>query len=142
MPLRVSYKFIKTADAALLSEIISLYKKQGWWTAKDKPELLTRIIKGSHCFVVAVAQDRMVGIGRAVSDKASDAYIQDVLVKPQSRGEGVGAGIILRLKARLLNDGIKWIGLIAQDNSKNFYGPLGFKAIDHADPMMLKSNHV
>ena len=85
---------------------------------------------------------RVVGMGRAISDGVSDAYIQDVAVLIEYRGLGLGSRIVRGIKARLKDDGIKWVGLIAQDGSGKFYEPLGFKVIRRALPMMLKANHV
>jgi len=138
----VTYKFIKKADPALLREIISLYKSQGWAGPKDGAGLFSRLIRGSHCFIAAMAEGNAVGMGRALSDGASDGYIQDVFVLPRYRGLGLGSAIVLRLKARLLKDGVRWVGLVAQDNSERFYGALGFKAIKRSRAMMLKGNRV
>jgi len=81
-------------------------------------------------------------MGRAISDGVSDAYIQDVAVAGEYRSRGIGSQIILKLKSRLKADGVRWVGLIAQDDSRAFYGALGFKVIKRALPMMLKGNHV
>ncbi len=56
-----------------LTGIIGLYMEQGWWDGPEDPVMALRIVEGSHCFLVAVEHDRIVGMGRAISDKASDA---------------------------------------------------------------------
>ncbi|HNW45707.1 MAG TPA: GNAT family N-acetyltransferase [Elusimicrobiales bacterium] len=142
MPASLKLRFIKTASAADLKRIITIYRAQGWWTPGDKPALLRRLIKGSHCFVVAEQDGRLIGIGRAISDGASDAYIQDVAVLSPLRGAGAGSAIIRALQKRLKADGIKWLGLIAQDNSAPFYARLGFTPLKHASPMLAKGTHV
>lgn len=142
MPSRFTFRFISKASAATLKEIITLYRVQGWWNRRDKPELLPRIIKGSHCFVIAERKGRVIGMGRAISDGAGDAYIQDVTVLKSERGTGAGSAIVKAITRRLKADGIKWIGLIAQDNSSAFYARLGFKFIKHARPMLSKGSNV
>lgn len=137
-----AYKFIKKADSATLRQIISLYENQGWWTKGDGPAAAAAIVRNSHCFLLALDRDRAVGMARAISDRTSDAYIQDVTVLRTHRSLGLGSELVLRVKARLARDGIKWIGLIAQNGSRDFYKKLGFKVIKRADPMMLKGNHV
>ncbi len=139
---RLVLRFIKTADAPLLKRIITLYRAHGWWDASDKPALLGRIIKGSHCFVLAEKDGKMVGMGRAISDGASDAYIQDVAVLKSERGAGTGSAIMKALQRRLKADGIKWLGLIAQDGSSPFYARLGFRELKRAKPMLSKGSHV
>jgi len=138
----LTFRFLKKPDPATLMGIISLYSRQGWWDKTDKPALAAKIIKNSHCFLAVFDKGRPVGMGRAISDLANDAYIQDVMILREYRGLGLGSKIVLRLKKRLKADGIRWIGLIAQDNSASFYAKLGFKPIRRANPMMLRGNHV
>ncbi|HAF95593.1 MAG: hypothetical protein A2X34_00510 [Elusimicrobia bacterium GWC2_51_8] len=136
----LTFRFIKKASAVTLREIITLYRAQGWWGRRDKPGLLPRLIKGSHCFVVAEREGRVIGIGRAISDGVGDAYIQDVTVLKSERGTGAGSEIVKAIARRLKTDGIKWIGLIAQDNSSPFYARLGFKLMKRARPMLSKGS--
>ena len=139
---RVTCRFIGKADAGTLNGIITIYRAQGWWKRADGPALLKKIIKGSHCFAVAELDGRIVGMGRAISDGVSDAYIQDVAVLKSERGTGAGSAIVKALKARLKRDGVGWLGLIAQDGSEPFYLKLGFKTLGKAAPMLLKGSNV
>lgn len=138
----ISLRFVKRPGKAFLRQIVALYAGQGWWDKNDTDLLAAGLIKNSHCFLAAMDGDRVAGMGRAISDGVSDAYIQDVAVLKEYRGRGLGSRIVLGLKKRLKADGIKWVGLIAQDGSSAFYEPLGFKLIKRGRPMMLKSNHV
>ena len=137
-----TFRFLKKLDPETLKGIISLYSRQGWWDKNDKPALAAKIIRNSHCFLVVLDKGRPIGMGRAISDAINDAYIQDVMVLSEYRGRGLGSKIVLKLKNRLKADGIRWIGLIAQDNSSPFYAKLGFRPISASRPMMLKGNHV
>jgi aralkylamine N-acetyltransferase len=139
---RLTLRFIEKADKAALDRIITIYRAQNWWNPGDTPRLLARIIAGSHCFVLAEREGRLIGMGRAISDGASDAYIQDVVVLSGERGTGAGSAIVKALARRLKADGIKWVGLIAQDNSSAFYTRLGFKELKKAAPMLAKGSHV
>ncbi|HAH32257.1 MAG TPA: N-acetyltransferase [Elusimicrobia bacterium] len=142
MASRLTLRFISKADPSTLNCIITLYRAQGWWGRYDKPALLSRIISGSHCFLTAEHEGRIIGIGRAISDGVSDAYIQDVTVLKSERGTGAGSAIVKAIYKRLKTDGIKWIGLIAQDNSAAFYSRLGFKILRRAQPMLSKETNV
>jgi spermidine synthase len=92
--------------------------------------------------VAAERKGHVIGIGRAISDGTSDAYIQDVTVLRSERGTGAGSAIVKAITRRLKADGIKWVGLIAQDNSSAFYVRLGFKLIKKAQPMISKDSYV
>ncbi len=97
---------------------------------------IERIVSGSHCFAVAVSSEAIIGMGRAISDGASDAYIQDVTVRETERGQGIGKKIVYMLISKLEADDLDWIGLIAERNSHGFYQPLGFKPMPDAKPML------
>ena len=132
-----TYAFLADPTPDQVREITLLYRKEGWWSEeKDNPEMVARIVAGSHCFLVATTDDEIVGMGRALSDRASDAYIQDVTVKKSYRGRGIGTTIIETLVRRLNSDGLEWIGLIAEKNSHKFYERLNFKQMPNSVPML------
>lgn len=127
--------FLSRVDLA--NQIIGLYRSNGWWgQGPEDPLLVHRIVKGSHCFIAAEEGNRLTGMGRAISDGASDAYIQDVTVLPDRWGHGIGTEMVRRIIARLEADGIHWIGLIAEKKSHPFYKPLGFEPMADAIPML------
>ncbi len=134
----VNYKFLLTPSSDQIRHIISLYRMAGWWAkdVPDDPPLVERIIAGSHCFMVATEGEEVVGMGRAISDRASDAYIQDLTVQEKYREMGVGTEIVKRVLSRLEEDGIKWIALIAERNSHEFYEHFGYKIMPDSMPMI------
>ncbi len=134
----LNYKFLLTPSSDQIRQIISLYRMAGWWEKDipDDPLLVERIIAGSHCFMVASEGDEVVGMGRAISDRASDAYIQDMTVQETYRDMGVGTEILKRILSRLEEDGIKWIGLIAERNSHGFYEHFGYRIMPDSMPMI------
>jgi spermidine synthase len=84
----------------------------------------------------------MIGMGRAVSDGVSDAYIQDVTVLREYRGLGLGARIVERITGFLRERRIGWIGLIAEPGTQAFYRGLGFEVLEGYSPMLLKKEGV
>lgn len=130
------FRFVQQPSREQLHQITALYRQEGWWQAGDDNKLLADIIRGSHCFLVAEADGEIIAMGRAISDKASDAYIQDVAVKTGFQGQGIGSVLVERLLQRLRSDGLKWIGLIAEKGSSGFYERLGFRTIKNAVPLL------
>jgi len=131
------YSFIENPIPDEIDRITNLYRRENWWKQEgDNPEMVRLIIAGSHCFLVARHGDIIVGMGRAVSDSASDAYLQDVTVMYSFRGKGIGTRIVEILVNRLERDGIHWIGLIAERGSHPFYERLGFSIMERATPML------
>jgi len=139
--MQVDYAFITEPTAQQAESVLALYRVQGWWgpsTDRDR-DLAAAIIRGSHCFVIAGAQGRLVGMGRALSDGVSDAYIQDVVVDPAFRGRGIGGRIVGDLVDRLRHDGIGWIGLGAEAGTHDFYRRAGFAEIPGCTVMLKKA---
>ncbi|MCP3940451.1 MAG: GNAT family N-acetyltransferase [Desulfobacteraceae bacterium] len=136
---KIEIKWIKTAS---LDALVSLYKDAGWWEDSygDAPEFLNRIVADSALFAGAFLNKKMIGMGRALSDKASDAYIQDVAVLKEFRGRGIGEKIVQKLVAGLKAWGVDWIGLIAQPGTTGFYEKLGFQQLEGHVPLKLKDS--
>lgn len=118
-------------------EIIALYRAAGWWREdRDQPEQIAPLIRGSFRFVVARdSGGRIVGMGRAIADGVSDAYIQDIVVLPEFRGRGLGARIVRELVEECERAGVLWIALIAEPGTTRFYNRLGFQALEGYVPM-------
>lgn len=132
-----TYNFLLSPNPDQAEQIKDLYYAQEWIKEPECPDLIARIIAGSHCFLVASVGDEIVAMGRCISDGVSDAYIQDVAVKKSHRGKGIGTRIINELTARLHKEGMQWIGLIAERGSAGFYNRLGFKKMPDSVPMIL-----
>lgn len=132
----INFEIVKSANS---EELIDLYKDGGWW--KESPterSKLPILIKDSFCFMVAkTSEGKIIGMGRVISDGVSDGYIQDVIVSSPYRKKGIGKQIVIRLKDHCLNQGLSWIGLIAEPGTKDFYIKLGFSEMVDYKPMIL-----
>lgn len=136
----IDLSFLTSPTDEQLHMIVGLYRQAGWWPDPGEDyELLARLVRQSHCFVAAMVDGRMIGMGRAISDGVSDAYVQDVVVDSAWRGSGVGSRIIRCILERLQADGIGWIALIAERGSSPFYSRFGFQEMENARPMQLRS---
>jgi spermidine synthase len=91
--------------------------------------MIAKLVKASFCFAAAYCGRELIGMGRAISDGVSDAYIQDVVVASKYRGRKVGRRLVQKLLDHLLDQGIGWIGLIAQPGTETFYRNLGFRRL-------------
>lgn len=128
--------FLRRPSPAVLGKIEGLYRAAGWWLRGDTRKALARMVAGSHCFLVVEEDGRLVAMGRAISDRANDAYIQDLFVVPSHRGRGLASAVVRRLVRRLRADGLRWIGLVAADGTRPLYEKLGFRRMPDSDPML------
>ncbi len=133
----VTVQFLKTADPDALK---TLYMDAGWWdeACERHPEFLSRVVQNSALFAGAFLDQKMIGMGRALSDLVSDAYIQDVTVLRAFRGKKIGKMIITKLIDGLKDRGVDWIGLIGEPDTRSFYEKLGFKEMPGHIPYRLK----
>ena len=118
-------------------DIVALYCSAGWWDGNaDAATVIAPLFTGSFAVVVAYDNDnKAVGMGRLISDGVADAYIQDVVVNPRCRGQGIGKRIVQLLIDTCKEAGITWIALIAEPGTHTFYAPLGFMPMDNHLPM-------
>lgn len=133
----VEIRIIRKASRAA---IIALYKEAGWWKpdySKD-PSFIDCIVKNTYCIAGAFHKNKMIGMGRAISDSCSDAYIQDVVVLKKYRGHGIGGAIIRKIVDYLKSNGIDWIALVGEPGTEKFYRELGFRRMKKYVPMLLE----
>lgn len=133
------FSFLKDPTPDELEQILVLYREAGWWQGgADASDVARKLIAGSHCFLTATYRGFIAGMGRAVSDGVSDAYIQDVTVIEAHRGKGLALMLVSKIVAKLQADGMDWIGLIAERNTEELYNKAGFEVMAHSTPMLLK----
>jgi ribosomal protein S18 acetylase RimI-like enzyme len=117
-----------------------LYRAAGWWKEEYDESDLRHLMRGSYLFAVAVdtKTDRAVGMGRILSDGFSDGYIQDLVVLPEYRKTGIGGQIVVTLVNKCVEQGLSWIGLIAEPTTEKFYLPYGFHRMEGHTPLLFR----
>ena len=126
--MNIEYKIETEFSAALLHAAAELYRIAGWVDENDDCGFLAAALENSCAVCVAHSDGRLCGMGRALGDRVSDAYIQDVVVAPEFRRHGIGGGIVKTLAAELRRQGVDWIGLVGAPGTENFYRSLGLTA--------------
>lgn len=90
-----AHEIVITADdRPSREELLSLYDAVGWSSYTTDPDVLKAAVDGSTHVVTARFGDDLLGLARVVSDGASIAYLQDVLVRPELQREGVGKALV------------------------------------------------
>lgn len=116
-------------DRPSREELVELYEAVGWTSYTTRPEVLEAAVEGSTRVVTARYGEDLLGLARVVSDGASIAYLQDVLVRPELQREGVGRALVqaalepfghCRQKVLLTDD---------EPRQRKFYEALGFTEI-------------
>lgn len=121
-----------------LTDISRLYHQENWFANFKNVEDFKNIITGSFCFLVVRKNNKIIGTGRVLSDGVSDAYIHNVVVAKEYRGQQIGKEIIQHMIDFCLFHHISWIGLIAEPGTESFYKKSGFQLMKDHYPMVLR----
>lgn len=120
-------EFYNGYEKAKFSEIIILYNSVGWSAYTDKPEDLKIALKNSTYITYCEDEGVIVGLARSISDRISIHYLQDILVKPEYQGKGIGKNLLERCLKKFKNVRTHMILTDDEDKQKLFYESLGFK---------------
>jgi GNAT superfamily N-acetyltransferase len=102
-----------------------LYKTTGWHP--QSLSIMQRALDNSLAVVCAYDSGELIGVARAVGDGAMYVYIQDVIVHPGRRREGIGEKMVKRLIAVLEHAGVSAIGLFCAAGALDFWLEMGFR---------------
>lgn len=80
----------------------------------------------SFCHIAAWEGERLAGYIDCVSNRVTDAYIQDLMVHPEYQGRGIGTGLMERMIAYLKRERIHMISVIFEESLRPFYKRFGF----------------
>jgi len=131
---------IKLVHTVPVDALQALYQDAGWWqdNYKISDAFLRQIPEKSALFAGAFLEKKLIGMGRALSDLCSDAYIQDIAVLSAYQKLGIGTLIVSFLIQELKKKGVDWIGLIGEPGTLSFYEKLGFRPMKDHIPFKLE----
>ena len=106
---------------------LELFETTGWNAVykADKAEL-SRALEGSWYVLSAYDGDKLIGVGRVVSDGVLYAMIYDMIVKPSHQGKGIGTTILEKLIAKCKRHRLRDIQLFSAKGKVPFYRERGF----------------
>lgn len=126
---------ISTTKSLLNFDVIYQYLNEDSYWAKGMPfEKLKMAIENSICFGI-YHQNRQAGFARVVTDKATFAYICDVFVLPDFRGQGLSKWLIQTIVEYPELKGLRRWSLATAD-AHGLYSQFGFKPINRPDRWM------
>jgi ribosomal protein S18 acetylase RimI-like enzyme len=83
----------------------------------------------SFFHIAVYDDDRLVGFVDSVSNGVTDAYIQDLIVRPDYQGKGIGTDLMKKMIASLKEKHIYIISVIYEESLKPFYDRFGFNTM-------------
>ena len=76
--------------------------------------------------IAAFDGEKLAGWIDCVSNGVTDAYIQDLMVRPDCQGQGIGTELMRRMLAYLKENRIYMVSVIFEESLKPFYARFGF----------------
>ncbi|HCN83082.1 MAG TPA: GNAT family N-acetyltransferase [Sphingobacteriaceae bacterium] len=129
---------IKETKDVKQSDIIEIYRANNWSSA-DKPDKLYNALLNSHSFITAWDNEKLVGLGNALSDNHLVVYYPHLIIHPSYQGKGIGKLIIDKLQEKY-KDFHQQI-LVADGRSIDFYKKCGFEMAGETKSMWIYQGH-
>jgi GNAT superfamily N-acetyltransferase len=124
-----------TTDLARMDvDFVHRHLRNSYW-ASDRPrEVIERSMQNSLCFG-AFRGNQQVAFGRAITDRAVFAYLADVFVIPECRGQGIGKALIDAVVKHPDLRGVPLMFLRTRD-AHGLYSQFGFEPLRKPEDMM------
>ena len=123
----------RAVDLAVVHEFLA----SSYWARGIPRETVARAVARSLPFSLFQG-DRQVGFARAVTDRATFAYLADVFVLESERGRGLGGWLVATVLALPELQGLRrW--LLATRDAHGLYRRFGFTPL--ADPSIVLTRH-
>ncbi|MEM6318782.1 MAG: GNAT family N-acetyltransferase [Bacteroidota bacterium] len=130
--------FISTDKSKLDITVINTYLANAYWAIGRSENAILRSIEGSMCFGM-YHQNQQVGFARAMTDKATFAYMVDVFILPKHQGNGLGKWLVETILSHPELQNINW--LLKTKDAHGLYAQFGFTVLTDADLLMHRLAH-
>jgi GNAT superfamily N-acetyltransferase len=107
-----------------LDAVHAFISRHSYWGAGRSRETMARAIAGSSRVVGLYRDGEQVGFARAISDRATIAYLADVYVLPAHRGRGLGLELVREIVDGEPGPDLRW--LLHTADAQPLYDKLGF----------------
>ena len=118
---------VSTDPERLDAGAIHAFLSTSYWAEGIPRELLERALRNSLCFGLYEGE-RQIGLARVITDGATYAYLCDVYVLPETRGQGLGTWLMESVMAHPDLQGLRRFSLVTRD-AHELYRRFGFTAL-------------
>jgi GNAT superfamily N-acetyltransferase len=111
-----------------LDRVHAWIARKSYWAGQMPRTVFDHAVQGSLCFGAIENGAATVGFCRVVSDRATFAYVSDMFVDPERRGEGIGSAIMAAIVSHPeLQNLRRWV-LVTAD-AHRLYARYGFEPL-------------
>lgn len=124
---------ISDDPARLDGAVIERLLRDAYWSVNRTPERIERSLRNS-VVVGAYDGERQVGLARVVTDRATFAWLCDVIVDEDHRGRGIGKALVAAALAHEELQGMRWV--LATSDAHELYRRFGFTELTAPERLM------
>lgn len=130
-------EFIISSDKSLIKieDVVALLKNSYWAAARSK-EIIVKSIENSFCIGV-YHKNKQIGFARMITDYATYAYLCDVIIDEEYRGQGIGKELVGYILEHPDLEDVKSLWLQTKDAHK-LYEKYGFESVQDTSKLMIK----
>lgn len=126
---------ISTVFEEMDLDCIHQFISQSYWAKGVPRDTLDKAIRNSLCFGVFTDSNQQVAFARLITDKATFAYLADVFVLSEYRGNGISKWLVSEIVSHPDLQGLRRMILATRD-AHGLYEQCGFKPIEPVENFM------
>lgn len=125
---------ITTAPERLDAGVVHDFLTHSYWASGIPRGTVERSMRNSLCFGL-LHKRTQIGFARVISDRATFAYLADVFVLPEYRGQGLAKWLMECIMAHPELQGVRRWLLVTRD-AHGLYDKFGFRPLAHPERLM------
>jgi ribosomal protein S18 acetylase RimI-like enzyme len=132
---------IKVGKELPFEQLLALYDSVNWaaYTNEQNRNKLETAVRNSTYVVSAWTDGELIGFARGMSDDVSIFYLQDILVRPDFQGKGIGRMLLNNCLERFSHVRTKMLLTDDEEKQLKFYESLGFKNTRHLQKIVMNA---
>jgi GNAT superfamily N-acetyltransferase len=135
----VAYEISTDRSRIDLDRVHRFLSIEAYWSMGVTRDVVERSIANSICFGVYAPDGQQVGFARAVTDKATFAWIADVYIEEEHRGDGLGKRLVESVLGHPELKGLRrWF--LATADAHELYRRYGFNELSDFKRFMARSD--
>ena len=122
---RDGYTISTEGERLDIDAIHGFLSQEAYWSPGVARDVVERAIEHSLCFGLYASDGAQAGFARAVTDRATYAYLADVFVFPAHRARGLGKWLVETMLSHPELRSLRHIQLVT-DDAHSLYARFGF----------------
>ena len=124
----MKYKILDGREKMDIQDIIRLLKTT-YWAAQRSDEQIEKSVLNSSCYGVYLEdEEKLVGVGRVISDYATTYYLCDVVIDTEYQHKGLGTILVSYIESLPEYAGLR--GILITRDAHSLYRKFGYEVLD------------